>query len=211
MFIYRDVPGKITKFFTEEGSFISWGMAASCCFAPEGGCEGVKCQEVALFPADILNSDCLLCLGSVFVPPVMIGLQKIQWPIFGKSSKFWHPCLNFQTTLRGKNKKSTWKFQAESIYLFFELYFWFSIGLQPEDALKLENKGGKGIFLKITFLLRLVQKFQKDLACFLLYMQTMQQKPISEELPPHDIVYTIATLQSKTWNFQSRKNELFLC
>lgn len=42
-------------------------------------------------------------------------------------------------------------------------------------------------------------------------MQTMQQKPISEELPPHDIVYTIATLQSKTWNFQSRKNELFLC
>lgn len=126
MFIYRDVLGKITKFFTEEGSFISWGMAASCCFAPEGGCEGVKCQEVALFSADILNSDCLLCLGSVFVPPVMIGLQKIQWPIFGKSSKFWHPCLNFQTTLRGKKKKIYLEISSRKyLFIFWTLFLVF--------------------------------------------------------------------------------------
>lgn len=140
-----------------------------------------------------------------------LGFRKFSGQFLGSLPNSGILVWTFKPLWGGKKKKSTWKFQAESIYLFFELYFWFSIGLQPEDALKLENKGGKGIFLKISFLLRLVQKFQKDLACFLLYMQTMQQKPISEELPPHDIVYMIATLQSKTWNFQSRKNELFLC
>lgn len=147
MFIYRDVPGKITKFFTEEGSFISWGMAASCCFAPEGRCKGVKCQEVALFSVDILNSDCLLCPGSVFVPPVMTGLQKIQWPIFGNSSKFWHPCLNFQTTLRGKKKKNLpGNFKQKVFIYFFNFIFGFLLGYNPKMLWNWKIKEEKGSF-----------------------------------------------------------------
>lgn len=50
-----------------------------------------KCQGAALFSVDILNSDCLLpffLAWAVFVPPVMIWLQKIQWLNLRKSSKF---------------------------------------------------------------------------------------------------------------------------
>lgn len=83
----------------------------------------LNCQEVALFSADILNSDCLLSVSWQ-----CLCASCDDWASETSVAKFWEVFQILASLSKLSNhfeeKKSTWKFQQE-VFIFLTLFLTF--------------------------------------------------------------------------------------